>query len=187
MFKFSWKRFVNFFKKATHVELKDVRKELPWHETRKWAKRSLSRIDKIIVHQALCTTSAKSINKYHITPAENNHLSKDGAPHIAYHYAIDFNGDALFCNSHTDVTWHCKGKNTSSLGIVVCGDFDYPGQTKVSEAPSKKQMKNLKKLLNYLKKEFNLKDQDVYGHCDFGKPSCPGIAIYKLINERKAV
>jgi len=34
----------------------------------------------------------EQIAHYHITPGENNHISKKGAPGLCYHYAIRKNG-----------------------------------------------------------------------------------------------
>ena len=188
MFNFRW--IIKLFEALSQTkppEIKDVRQEFPWHETRKWSKRATSQIKQIIIHQAISVGSAKAINNYHITPSPQNHLSLKGAPHIAYHYAIDRDGKVLWCNSHTDVTWHCRGENTRSIGVIVCGDFDYEGHVGADSKPTRLQMKNLKALLRTLKTQLELTDMNIYGHNEFGKTSCPGTHIQDFINERKLV
>ncbi len=67
---------------------------------------------------------------------------------------------------------------------MVAGDFsgvDHIGATE----PTELQLRNLNFLLNKLQNELKLKSSDIYGHCDFGKPACPGDAIMTEINKRR--
>jgi len=185
-----WKSFTEFFKpdevKAPkQFSIMDMVTVLPWHKTRKWGHRSLSKIKQIIVHQALSTGSVAAINNYHITPGPNNHLSKDGAPHIAYHYAIDRQGQILACNNLTDLVWHTRGQNTKSIGILVAGDFSYNNVIGKDSDPTQTQLDALEYLLTHLEIRLNLTAKDVFGHKDFGKESCPGTLAYNYIQRRK--
>lgn len=157
---------------------------LPWHETRKWGKRPLSRINKIVVHQSLTTGSLEGINNYHITPGNQNHISPKGAPHICYHYAIDRDGEIHHCNPLSSLVWHCKGQNTSGVGVVILGDFDGPTYQGKDKDPTDAQMEALEYLLdNHLVTKFP--EADLTGHADFGKENCPGNTIYSYIQEKK--
>jgi len=149
-------------------------------QTHIWGQRDLSRIKKIINHQQLAEGTTVATNNYHIS--EDSHLKKGGAPKIAYHYTIEKDGTVYKVNDHTDVVWHCAGQNTTSIGIMLCGDFTGPGHVGKSE-PTKAQLGSLRGLLNHLTKELTLPRTSVYGHCDFGKPACPGNIVMDLIKE----
>lgn len=143
-----------------------------------WGKRTESIIDKIIVHQALGEIDTIGVHNYHIS--EKSHLKKGGAPKIAYHFSIEKSGKTYLVNDLTDVVWHCKGQNLRSIGILVCGDFDGPNHVGKS-SPTEEQLKSLKGLLDRLTSELSIPKKEVYGHCDFGKPACPGWDIHKFI------
>lgn len=189
---FIWYALKELFTKKEKVKpapkeytITDVTTSLPWNPLRKWGKRPTSKIKQVVVHQALSTGSVSAINNYHITPGPDNHLSKEGAPHIAYHYAIDRQGQILQCNALTDLVWHTKNQNTKSVGVLVAGDFDYNNNTGKDGEPTKDQMDALEFLLTHLEIKLNLTAADIYGHKDFGKPACPGNTLYNYIQQRK--
>jgi len=170
-------------------------KTLPWHPTKRWSKRKVENITTVVVHQAASrATGPEPINKYHITPTsdrdkdgtiegwEKNHISPTGAPHICYHFAISKDGTVHQCNELTDITWHCKGKNTIALGILVCGYFNGPG-VKQADEPSIEQLNSLKELLNTLKKQLPTVKKFI-GHCEadpVNKAACPGDTVMKTL------
>lgn len=161
----------------------DISDELPWHSNPKriWKQRSLSKINKLIVHQALGKkATTRGVNKYHITPSKYNHLSKRGAPHIAYPFTIEKDGSIYKCNALTDITWQCKGQNTTGLGFCVMGDFNGPGHN-VEGGPSPEQLSSTEWLMSYLCDLLNLSRANAFGHDDFGKPACPGFDIKDVI------
>lgn len=163
------------------MNIKNIIDELPWHESRKWKRRKLTSIDKIIVHQELGNGSVEQVNKYHITPGPQNHISQKGAPHFCYHYGIERDGLIKTANSLKDITWHCRGQNSKSIGIMLVGNFSsetYKGTNR----PTAPQLMSLKSLFDILTKIFKTIDRnDIYGHCDFGKPACPGDEVMKFI------
>ena len=162
--------------------------ELPWHTSRTWSKRPLSKINKIVVHQSLTTGSLKGINSYHIKPGKDNHISPKGAPHICYHYAIDQKGEVHQCNNLSNLVWHTKGQNTSGIGIVVLGNFDGPTY-KGTNKPTALQIKNTNRLIDFLlkKSDINIESSEIYGHADFGKENCPGNKVYTDVVESRRV
>jgi len=175
---------------AVPFQIIDIVNQLEWHTTRRWAKRGLKQIQKIVVHQAYASykkTTLEGVNKYHITPSPDNHLSPNGAPHIAYHYCIIGDGTIYQTNYLSNSTWHCAGENTKSIGILVLGDFHGPTRVGADGHPTRNQLVNLERLLNDLIElpELNISSQDVYGHKDFGKQNCPGIAVARFLEEYK--
>lgn len=86
--------------------IQDIINDLEWHPTRKWSKRALAKISQVVVHQSLTSyenSTIENINRYHITPGPENHLSPNAAPHIAYHFGLDKEGNVFQLNnlSHT--------------------------------------------------------------------------------------
>ena len=174
--------------KNPHHVIQNKVKDLEWHETRTWSKRDRYKINKIIVHQSLTDSTTKGVNNYHIKP---NHISSRGLPHIGYHYAIERSGEIIWCNLVEHMLAHSRGQNAVSIGIVLHGNFDGPGYDKGTQEPTEEQLKSLQFLLDYLI-NFDLADigltyEDVYGHCDFGKPACPGTIAYEKVKEIKAL
>lgn len=149
-----------------------------------WKQRSEYDIDKVIIHQELGDGDTISVNNYHTNP--DSHINPGiGAPKICYHYTIEKDGTVYKVNDHKDIVWHCKGQNQSSIGIMLCGNFDGPTHEGTSIGPTDNQVKYLKMLLEKLKIDLQLTNKDFYGHCDFGKKNCPGTSLYKFIEDYK--
>ena len=119
-------------------------------------------------------------------------MSREGAPHIAYHYAIrqkdkdgSVDGEIIQANALTDITWHTRTQNTSGVGIMLQGNFKGQGYdlSGVSEGPTSKQTESLQWLVNYLLDYLRITPQDVYGHYHFGKPACPGYKASEWIEK----
>jgi hypothetical protein len=174
------------------INFEDYVNKLPWNKSgRKWGKRQLTSINKIVVHQSLSEGSLTAINNYLISPC--NHVSPaNGCPHIAYHMAIGKDGTIFLCNNFDDITWHTKGQNEVSLGICVLGNFIGTGYNQGSE-PTKEQLDSLDHLIKRLITNFNSKEnpfngKNIYGHYHFGKPACPGKTISgKIENFRNGI
>lgn len=163
------------------TEIIDYRDKLPRHPTKTWNSRSPKGITNLVVHQAGGPGTMKQIARYHTTPSPNNHLDKDGAPSIAYHYCIEKDGSVYHTNNDNLLTWHVARKNTPSLGILVVGNFNGPDYTGTEE-PTLDQLKSLYGLLFILGHRYP--DARIYGHCDLTsyKKSCPGDIIMNEIN-----
>ena len=167
------------------MKIVNVINKLPWHESRTWETRSLDSIDKFIAHQELGNGTVEQVNNYHITPGDQNHLSKRGAPHYAYHYGIERDGTLFQANELTHRTWHTRGQNKTGISCMLVGDFTGPGHTGKNE-PTQKQLDSLEFLIDTLLATFpKLNVDNVFGHCDFGKPACPGDLVMETINKYK--
>lgn len=169
------------------IEIKEIIDSLPWHETRKWDRRKPSKVKYLIIHQMASAGTVEQINNYAIHP---NHVSDQGAPHIFYHYFIDFDGTIFWCNDWEDITWHCKGKNTSSIGIGFRGDLRGPSHHGKEMELTKEQKKSVVQLLDYLCLTLKIEKKNIKGHCEIDptrKPNCPGLSamieIKKYRNE----
>ena len=142
-------------------------------------------IDRIVVHQELGMGSVSDVNRYHITPGDNNHLSKKGAPHFAYHFGIERDGQVIQANRLDDITWHTRGQNSRGIGIMLVGDFTGPGHAGVV-SPKPVQLLNLQDLVmllvNFLP---NVTTANLFGHIDFGKPACPGTEVMGALQHIK--
>ena len=151
--------------------------KLPQHDTKRWATRDVADIDKVIVHQACSNGTLYNIAEYHTEP---NHISDTGCPSLCYHYAIETTGEIHRTAKHSDLVWHCAGQNTTSVGVLVIGDFAGEGYLGSSE-PTYYQLASLRYLLNKLIYDLDLELLDIYGHSDYGKPACPGYVIEEFI------
>lgn len=161
----------------------DIRRSLPRHKKRKWAKRD--NVSRIIVH----TTASNNQDPYktahyHITPGPQNHLSKRGAPGIAYHDFITKAGEVYHCNDYQDSTWHCGVWNKSSVGVCMA----FRGQDNVSPTPQ--QAKALEEHLTILCLYLKILPKRIRGHREVPgmvtilgngskkwKKTCPGLAV----------
>lgn len=167
------------------MQIKNLIKELPWHAQRVWGKRELNQIDKIIVHQELGESSVENVNAYHISVSAKNHISPKGCPHICYHYAIRKDGEIVQVNELSDITWHCKGQNTHSIGIMLQGNFNGPGYDLGTSEPTAEQIKSTEELVDFLLESLKLVNTDVFGHYYFGKPACPGTIMQDWVEKKR--
>lgn len=162
--------------------IKNQIESLRWHPIRRWAQRKLTIIDKIIIHQELGNANIEAVNNYHIYP---NHISQKGCPHFCYHYGIENNGEIILANDLKHITWHTKGQNECGIGIMLVGNFAGPDHEVNTTVPTEDQIKSLDALCDYLISAFGLSNKDIYGHCHFGKPACPGYVLEKWIEGRR--
>jgi hypothetical protein len=162
-----------------------------------WQQRSIDSITKIVVHQ-LCSPaypeSAKDVDnniKYFLS--EENHITPGrGLPYIPYHIVIDDDGKIYWCNAYEDITYHCIGFNTVSIGIGMMGSFDGPGFKGKDGNPTQVQLDSLIATLDgfNIYPFNNLNKSTVYGHCELDpvrKPDCPGDGIMTALKAWKSV
>jgi len=92
------------------------------------------------------------------------HKSK-GWDTIGYHYFIEKDGDIWQGRPDTMSGAHCIGKNKTSVGICLAGNFDF---TK----PTQAQMTSLKALVGHLKAKYSI--LNISGHRKYAQKTCPG-------------
>lgn len=159
-------------------------KELPYHPTKQWAKRTLSKIQYLVIHQTLTrqySTTLQALNRYAITPSPENHLSQTGAPHVPYHFIIMPDGTAFQVNYLDDITWSNAGYNTLTIGASFVGNFTGPSYTG-TDKPTPEQIQTLHDLHDYIKAMFP--HIELTTHNALGKVNCPGNI---LMNEVKKI
>jgi N-acetyl-anhydromuramyl-L-alanine amidase AmpD len=142
----------------TALNIKNIIRLLPKSLTKAYAKRSLKQIKYIVIHHAAIDGfNAFDYAKWHI---------KKGWPAIGYHFVIEKDGAVNQTNDLRTISYHVKGSNTKSIGIVMSGNFE-------KHQPSKAQLESLVKLIKKLKKEVSPKLK-VKGHKELAKSACPG-------------
>ena len=145
--------------------IRDLRSRLPRHPSRRYGKRTLDRIEQVIIHHSTgpITQTPLSIARYHVGP---NHISNEGIPGIAYHYIIDRQANVFQTQDLETISWHVSGQNTRSIGICFIGNYD-------ELEPTDRQMLQLLKLIRYLNRRLG-RPLEIAGHRDYANKSCPG-------------
>lgn len=96
--------------------LTDVRETLRRHETKRYPRRSLDKIDTIVVHHtATFKNTPEQIADYHV-------LHKDWAG-AGYHVYVRKNGKAYLMNDLEAISIHAYGHHTHTIGLSFEGDF----------------------------------------------------------------
>ena len=103
---------------------------------------------------------------------ENQAITKltDSKSKVSSHYLIKNNGEILNLVPDLYVAWHAgvsswgkyKSINKYSIGIEICN----PGHEYSYKKFSKKQIKSILKLSNYLIKKYKIKSNFILGHSD---------------------
>ena len=156
------------------LDIIDLRDKLPWNPRKpRWPQqRDLASIGKVILHQELGNGDAAAVNEYHRRFDPRGPAYGRDWPRISYHYVVEADGTVEQVNDLSDVTWHCTGQNTRSIGIMLVGDFAGPGHP--GGEPTEVQEQAFFVLAEYLMETLGLGPNGFYGHAAFGKPACPG-------------
>ena len=165
------------------LEIIDLRDQLPWNPRRpRWPRqRDVTTIDKVILHQELGNGDAAAVNEYHRRYDQRGPAYGRNWPRIAYHFVIEKDGSVEQVNALNDVTWHCAGQNTHSIGIMLVGNFAGPGHE--GGEPTLEQEEAFFALGEHLEEMLNLPLTAFFGHCEFGKLGCPGHTAYGWIEK----
>lgn len=133
---------------------------------------------KIIVHHTGGTDSnpaadtskhtAETIDRYHATrwPGFTSQLYKNKKGefyHCGYHFVIEKDGTIVQTRGIGEEGAHCVGHNTSSIGIVLTGNFDVT-------LPTEKQEQAFRVLFSRL----GISPNEIFPHRKFATKSCYG-------------
>lgn len=146
------------------LELRDYRNQLTKHESKRYLRRSLLDIKKIAVHHG--ATREGSPEAY-----ANYHVGSLDWPEIAYPLVIGKNGIIYWTMDLNKVSYHVGLHNRYTLGVCLIGDFRF-------DQPTATQYQSLYRLLEALKIDLSLTDQDVLGHQEFAGyewKQCPAL------------
>ena len=115
--------------------------------------------------------SIESISKFHV--------EQRGFPEIAYHIAIDKDGNVNFLNWLDELTWHDAGSNTNSIGIVLVGNYE-------EYYPTGDMLDRLEDVTDWLCKNSGIKIRGIRAHKDTpdSATACCGKYAYGEIKER---
>ncbi len=147
--------------------------DLPVHVEKTYKKRSISKIDTIVIHHTAGSEkdTPKAIAKYHIDV-------NDWAG-IGYHYLIEPSGRFFQTNELETISYHTKSYNTRGVGISLIGNYSL-------KKPYDKQLIALRHLINLLEK-ITEKKLKVRGHRELtGTTECPGL-LFDLDDFRKKI
>jgi len=122
----------------------------------------------IIVHHTGGTDKYPLADTSHHTAEiiEQWHLSK-GWDGIGYHFVIEKDGKIARGRPEHYHGAHTRGKNLSSIGIVLTGNFD-------AFLPTKAQQEALKEVLEYLVKKYRISKKKIVPHRKFARKTCYG-------------
>ncbi len=145
--------------------MKNLVQKLPRHGTKKYSSRSPDLIREVIVHHSgvQCPPGAELLQ---IMAIARYHVEQRGWPGIAYHYVVGKSGDVYKTQPNTLVTYHAQGRNITSLGVCVLGNFTV-------EDPTQEQIRSLRELLETLTSGAYPGAVVLY-HRDVSKTVCPG-------------
>lgn len=153
-----WSRLLGQRSGETEILYNDLVNSLPRNPNERYATRSLSQIQQIVIHHS--ATNSGSAAAY-----ANYHVEHRGWPGIGYHFVIDKDGTINQTNYLETVSYHVSGQNTRSIGICLTGNFDV-------QEPTASQINSLVRLIQHLSTQLGrlpLKE-----HNDFAAKSCPG-------------
>ena len=141
-------------------------KELKRSLTKHYKERSIEDSLYITIHHTAAgrNQSLNDIAKFHV--------EMRGWPEIAYHIAINVDGDINLLNHIEERTYHDSGENTRSIGIVLLGNYE-------NYAPSEKMINSLNLVTDALCK--TLKIKGIRAHRDTSPTLCPGEYAYDVL------
>lgn len=142
-------------------------------------------LDKIIIH----CSATKEGKDFHAADIEQWHKQQGfgfstpsgiknpaNFAHIGYHYVIDLDGFIEYGRPLELQGAHCKGQNTSSIGICYIGGLDSEGNPK--NTMTEDQERSLVALIHQLLQIYpNL---SVHGHNEFAAKACPCFDVQKF-------
>lgn len=128
----------------------------------------------IIVHhtggtdaQPLLDTSNFSFNQCNALHKEKFNMLSSLGFYVGYHYYIEKDGKVYQSRKDDEEGAHTIGKNTSSIGICITGNFD-------ATLPTPAQVASLKTLLEKKVLEFKIPAINIVPHRKFANKTCYG-------------
>lgn len=128
----------------------------------------------IMLHHSLTedgqTVSWQAIRRWHMGEHPDSPYRLSPMREIGYHFGVELVGRTheVFAGRPLDFPGgHCKAANSFAIGVCVVGNFD--------TAPPSPQL--FAKTVEYVRGLISALDipvQNVIGHCDLDRKSCPG-------------
>ena len=135
----------------------------------------MRKIKKIIVH----CSATKASQDIDASAIRDWHTEGNGWSDIGYHFVIKRDGTLEQGRNVKDSGAHCKGYNSTSIGICLVGGMsdnhdNHEGHDKALQAEfnfTLEQMTELRRLVVDLQKEYP--DATLHGHNEFSSKACP--------------
>ena len=119
--------------------INDIVLYLPTHPSKFYARRNLSEITTIVVHQ----TDTNDTGKFGVYDIARYHVNSNGWAGIGYHYYIIDEGTIFKTQELNTISYHASGWNTESIGVVISGKHRYDSSKTNEEIIGKKKYKAL--------------------------------------------
>lgn len=126
--------------------------------------KSRRNITEIIVH-CTATTAGRAVS---VADIDGWHRQR-GFNCIGYHYVVGLDGSIAQGRSVHCAGAHCKGHNSTSIGVVYVGGLDANGHA--ADTRTAAQRKALLTLLSQLRQIYP--GAAIHGHRDFAAKDCP--------------
>ena len=168
---------------AQPVATEPVATDTSWYKPRSsWASSSIdvSNIEpmqpiyRLTIHHSGDAEDAIGDAPKHLRDFERVHQAKGWAC-IGYHFVIARDGTVYEARPIKYQGAHATGDNNiGNIGVCLMGNFD-------SRPIPTAQRLALQATVDRLRKQYNIKRSDVYGHRDFKTTDCPGPVVMKWI------
>ena len=136
-----------------------------------------NKVEMIIVHHTggtdanpLADTSGQSFEIVDEWHRKQWNFKSSLGHYIGYHYFIDKTGKVTQGRADGDTGAHTIGKNNSSLGICLAGNFS-------ATLPTEAQVEALTKLLREKTKQYHLLPEKIFPHRKFANKECYGAKL----------
>ena len=108
------------------------------------------------------------------------HVVENGWPKLSYHIGINYLGQVLLINELDLLTYHARGNNTVSIGILMIGNYEL-------EKPSEEMMNSVEIVVNYLKNELGIENVTIHNRIPRANTLCPGKFAEEALEDRKII
>ncbi len=129
-------------------------------------------IDKIIVH-CTATPAGRAVT---VADVDRWHRQR-GFKSIGYHYLVYLDGSVHPGRPESMAGAHCKGHNTSSIGVCYVGGLAKDGKTP-ADTRTEAQRRALRELVGRLVGRYP--GATVHGHREFAAKACPCFDVSDL-------
>jgi hypothetical protein len=149
-----------------------------------WAGRG---VQEVVQHHSAGRTCniSKEHSEEELRSIDRFHKAKDWglgarAPKIVYHYAYDLLGNVWIINDPNDLTWHTKGHNEYTVGVVALFNGE---EYKPTAAEEKRILRSIRKIHNRLFKKYHLYPYDWNPHKHYNPTACCGKYLIPILDK----
>jgi hypothetical protein len=146
---------------VAHITIQNIINQLETHPSRRYRKRPLDAIKRIIIHH---TVTPPQVTPQRI--AEFQVKNKD-LPGITYHFCTTHTGTAFQTQALTTTAAHAGQNSWDSLGVCLIGNF-------MESPPSDAQINATASVIAQLVKALKLSTDQVFGYSELVNTQSPG-------------